>query len=364
MAWTWEAPISMSLRNGLGRLITYVVWATATVAVADCQENLSLVTTDVVPVASDHGLNHLLPVKSGAEGQILIRFDVDTVTSIAADGKRVWDASLTQVPELTNAGLSDFAAGDGDEVYLLAERQEVPGDPSSSVTYIVRFRPSGDRSIVKLSDSRSGPFHGRQLAVFGSGDFFVSGFLQGASNATAFIFNNSGQVVKELTFANDVRLEEPNQRHPSLKDLSGQPTSEVEFRDRVEASWAQTSSDGNVYLARTDPKGPVFIVTPGGKVTRMALKPPAVESRLYSVLLDRGSVLSEYRLTQKDQAKPRKCSLRIMNLATEQIRGTAEYAVDVRNNAIGPVQYKDGLLTYIGLAKDNHLQIVKVRLQP
>ncbi len=240
----------------------------------------------------------------------------------------------------------------------------MPGDPSSSVTYIVRFRPSGDRSIVKLSDSRSGLFHGRQLAVFGSGDFFVSGFLQGASNATAFIFNNSGQVVKELTFANDVRLEEPNQRHPSLKDLSGQPTSEVEFRDRVEASWAQTSSDGNVYLARTDPKGPVFIVTPGGKVTRMALKPPAVESRLYSVLLDRGSVLSEYRLTQKDQAKPRKCSLRIMNLATEQIRGTAEYAVDVRNNAIGPVQYKDGLLTYIGLAKDNHLRIVKVRLQP
>ena len=356
--------ISVFPRNRLGRLFTYIVWATATVAVANCQANLSLVATDVVPVASDHGLNHLLPVKSGPEGQILIRFDVDTVTFISADGKRVWDASLTQVPELTTAGLSDFAAGDGDEVYLLAERQEVPGDPSSSVPYIVRFRPGGDHSIVKLSGSRSGVFHGRQLAVFGSGDFFVGGFLQGSSRATSFIFNNSGEIVKELSFTNDVRMEEPNARHPTVKDLGGQPTSEAEFRDRVEASWAQTSSDGSVYLARTDPKGPVFVVTPGGKVTRMALKPPTKESRLYSVLLDRGSLLSEYRLIQKDPAKPRKCSLRIMNVATQQVRGTAEYDVDVRNNAIGPVHYEDGLLTYIGLAKDNHLQIVKVRVQP
>jgi hypothetical protein len=52
----------------------------------------------------------------------------------------VWDATLAPVPELAHAGLTDFAAGDTDDVYLLAERQEVAHDPSSGSIYIVNHR--------------------------------------------------------------------------------------------------------------------------------------------------------------------------------------------------------------------------------
>jgi hypothetical protein len=78
------------------------------------------------------------------------------------------------------------------------------------------------------------------------------------------------------------------------------------------------------------------------------LNPPLTKDiQLFAVKVDQGIVAAEYRSTVYSKAAPRRCFLRLTDIATGKIRRTAQYQYSVKTGG-GPVAYQDDVL-WIGL---------------
>jgi len=260
-------------------LLVYLVLLTSSVPLVLAQQpkNLGIQETVTLSIPERRGgFAVQLPIKCSPNGEIYVRFTYadsePELTRISEDGRHISLLRLNRVPEFSDAGIYDFAPGDDGEMFFLTGH----GAPHIPTTYYVaHFRRDGAYdSSLRLDTTFRRDFEPMQLAAFSTGEFFVAGFAKGHSNALepfTAMFTAGGQFQRELVLPGDV-----GKKEITIADASpGQSLTEEEgLRGLLEISHLQLADDGNVYLMRNTPQGPVFAISAGGMVQRIPLDLP------------------------------------------------------------------------------------------
>lgn len=303
-------------------------------------------------------------MKCGADGTMYIRFTgaglEPTVTLIREDGKIASEIRLRAIPEFTENTLQDFAPGNGDVLVLSAK-----GKPhTQTVWYVSRFKTDGTYvSSVEVDTAFRPDFEPLHIAAFPSGDLLIAGVAKGrkgdevASVPFVGIFGADGKFQRQLVFEHDVTKEDVKQKKPSKANLS----ETEQIRDLLEVSFLLTGDDGNAYLLRHTPRGPVFVVSPGGVVRSVALVPPVTSADLDWIMASGGFIAAEYRST--DPAERKTHYLTIVDSSTGTTRETIRYVHDYQTTGGGMACYQHGTFTFLAGTSDNKLQLVKAVAQ-
>lgn len=329
---------------------------------AHAQAFQTLASVEKVPVPRNEvdGFAVQLPMKCGPDGMIYIRFAgagmEPSVTLIREDGKIASSIRLSAIPEASGSGFYDFAPGNG-EVFVLSGQ----GKPHSQTTYYIsRFKADGTYVSSVKADTASWPdFEPRQIAAFPSGGFLLAGITKGHEISFApftAVFGEDGGFQREIIFPDDV-TEKNAKQEPSDRSFS-----EAErVRNLLDVSYLQTADDGNAYLMRHTPRGPVFVVSPGGSVRRVALVPPVESADLQWIMASGGSIAAQYRDT--DVTEPKTHYLTVVDVETKTVRETIRYANDYQTNGGGMACYQHGTFTFIAGGPDHKLQLVRAVAQ-
>lgn len=324
------------------------------------QEAHQLSVTDVVRVQTVHsqeGLSVKSPVKCSPVGELYVQFvgggAEPGVTMVSSDGKSIPFFGLESVPDLQQGILLDYAPGASHDVFLLVSKSIGKRGPFEY--YIVRLREGASPSVTRLAIKPG--FQLRQLAVLGDDAFVIAGFFgwesQHVEPFTA-IFKNDGQFLRKITLEGDLN---PEGRSPDVKGKStstGESESEPSWMSLFELSSLQTADDGSVYLARHTAQGPLFVITPGGAVKRIALRSPAEGSELSSVKLSSGKVVADYFVRDSSTGYLQHF-LRVLDLSTGQVSDVAYKGSDF---GVGLVCYRNDIFEFLAYGSDKHLRIV------
>jgi hypothetical protein len=172
------------------------------------------------------------------------------------------DGKLLRVFTMPGPDLNtrDFFVTASGEVYVVAYAESTMG---VSGVYVLEYSSDGSYKSKIPLDTES--FHPRQLAVFKSGEFLLSG-THGDSGHTPFtaVFDGRGKLIRKIY--------EPEDEHARLRAEAGD-------RDFVPvgATWDNTAvvhgdvaagSDGNVYLLRATSPALIYVISPKGEVIR------------------------------------------------------------------------------------------------
>jgi hypothetical protein len=338
------------------KTLFHMLFLTSVSFVAHSQAFKDLTLTGKVSVSRDQvngGFAVQLPMKCGPDGTIYVRFAggslEPSVTLIREDGKIATSIRLSQIPEFSENDFYDFAPGNGDVLVLNGQ-----GKPHIQTTYYIsRFKTDGTYvSSVKLDTGFRPDFEPRHIAAFPSGDLLIAGISKGHEVPfvpfTA-IFGSDGQFQRQVLFEGDVGEKDAKQK-PSDARFSDADR----VRNLLDVSYLQTADDGNAYLMRHTPRGPVFIVSAGGSVRRLALIPPVESADLQWIMASGGSIAAQYR---SDDAKTH--YLTVVDVSTKRIRETIRYTHDYQTNGGGMACYQNGTFTFIAGAPDNKLQLVR-----
>jgi len=174
-----------------------------------------------------------------------------------------------------------------------ADYKEGPDWPDSLV---VKYKDDGSvDSITKLEQPQGSHFVAQKLGVFGDGSFLVTGAeleLRGerpiASDVFTAVFDRAGAYVGPVTLSDDVRAETP-QSQPAVGakeppqvaagrngDSDSKKSVKVPFYQEVGGGFMLASADGSIYLFRATSPARVYVILPGGLVTRQFhITPPA-----------------------------------------------------------------------------------------
>jgi hypothetical protein len=137
-----------------------------------------------------------------------------------------------------------------------------------SAKFLDDFGPDGKRETSVRVEPPPTPFFPSQLAMFHSGEIFISGlrYRPGYKAATA-VYSRTGSLVKQLTFAEDEKVEE---------EIANDSGAQKLHREAVDKSVAITGDDGLVYLMRATSPAIVYAISPAGDVLRtMVVKAPS-----------------------------------------------------------------------------------------
>jgi hypothetical protein len=345
----------------VAKIIGSICVAAASFA-AHAQAFQSLASVEKVPVPRNgvDGFAVQLPIKCGPDGTIYVRFAEaglePSVTLIREDGKIASSIRVSAIPEVSGSDFYDFAPGNGD-VFVLSGQ----GKPHSQTTYhISRFKADGTYvSSVKADTAFRPDFEPRQIAAFPSGGLLIAGITKGHEMPFvpfAAIFGEDGGFQRQIIFAGDVTEKNATQA-PS--DTSFSEAERV--RNLLDVSYLQTADDGNAYVMRHTPRGPVFVVSPGGSVRRVALVPPVESANLQWIMASGGSIAAQYRAA--DFTEPKTHYLTVVDVETKRVRETIRYTHDYQTNGGGMACYQHGTFTFIAGGPDHKLQLVRAVAQ-
>ena len=244
----------------------------------------------------------IAPMKCGADGQMFIRFADDaqgsSISIISLYEEAAFSVSASEVNDVKDGHVEDFAPGPGGETYLLLSRQTKPGQEEE---YIAKFDDAGAYvSATKLSID----FHARRLAIFANAqEFVITGYTlkgKGLPNVPVLpitvLFDSAGQLLRYVTLPQDI------QDNVKVKHFhEGGHT--IPQHAVIDMSSLQASNDGNIYLMRATPTGPVYSISPGGAVHRIALIPPGERADLLTIKVDGGRLVAEYNRYGEDNKR-------------------------------------------------------------
>lgn len=339
-------------------LLTYLLAASVVAA----QDRPRLRHIETTPVPQERAGPIMGPLKCGQGGSIYLRFVINSdnltmnpVVRVSSDGKRTARFSPNAISGLDGAGILDFAPGAHGDMYLLTT-----GSPDNfDDFYLATFDESG--AFVSKTKLQSG-MSASQLAVFGTGEFLISGRERTAGpkgpiygKAFTGIFDPHGLLI--------TRVEPPGDVQPKADAAADDIAARAAERDYGRAlslSTAETSSDGRVYLMRFGTDAPIFAITPSGDVTPIQVKIPA-GTYLNSVKVD-GSRMVTMFIRKEDPKKARIAEVifSLWDLNTEERIGDQFYGSATLG--IGLVCYKSGVFTFVNAAEDGHLQLVHASL--
>jgi hypothetical protein len=301
-----------------------------------------------------------LPMKCGPEGLIYVRFAVagleSAVTSIKENGKDVSSTRLSEIPDFSENDLYDFAPASG-QVFLLSGK----GRPDGPTTYYVsRFKADGAYISSTVIDIGFRPdFEPREIAAFPSGNLLIAGMVKGHDVPFipfAAIFTDAGQFVRQVDLKGDLTDKDAKKES---SDASFSPAQQI--RNLLEVSFLQTADDGNIYLMRHTPSGPVFVVSPGGSVRRVPLTPPAQGTDLQWIMASNGAIAAQYRSLSPSERQTH--YLVVLDASTNKVRETVRYVHEYNKNGGGMACYRNGTYTFIAGGPAGGLQLVKATAQ-
>jgi hypothetical protein len=303
---------------------------------ASAQGIRQLTIDDVIRLPGRHqqpGLAVKVPVKCSQYGDLYVEFmgggAESGVSLFSADHGRVGHFAITHIPQLQDALVYDFAPGRSRDVFLLVAKKV--GRYGLVEHYVAHLMENGSSSVTKLQFKADA--QPRQMAVLGSENFVVSGFFgSGHTDPGPFvaIFNAQGELMRPLALTGDVSSvnKSPNiiGDQPSSSDSLDAVASEVTAKEWSELSSLQTADDGSVYLLRPSPQGPAFIISPGGAVGRVALKPPEKDAVLSSAKMAGGRIAAEYYIPRASDGV-REHFITVTDASTGQQLDTVRYQV-------------------------------------
>jgi hypothetical protein len=112
---------------------------------------------------------------------------------------------------------------------------------------------------------------------------------------------------------------------------------------------------------RHAPRGPVFIVSPGGSVRTIVLTPPVEGADLQWIMASSGSIAAQYRSTDSAQRKTH--FLVVTDAWTGEVEERVRYVHDYESNGGGMVCYQNATYTFIAATSNGGLQLVKAIAQ-
>jgi len=263
-----------------------------------------LAVTDTLTIPGQHyqrgGMAVRVPVKCTPGGELFVEFvggGVEPgVSVVSEDRQRIVRFNPMQGSGMEGSVLEDFAPGTSHDLFLLLSRvtSENVTQRGSTDHLIVHWKEGASPSVTELALKPG--FQLRQVALLGSDHFLVSGFFGWQHlhpESFTAIFDSGGQFLQKLTLPGDLNAdsESPNITGRFPTDMAQAETSAVGW---LESSSLQTAHDGSAYLARGDPQGPVFIISPGGAVRRITLTVPKIGATLSSVKIAGGKIAAEY----------------------------------------------------------------------
>jgi hypothetical protein len=324
---------------------------------APAQSFRSLAYIDKVPIpGKKDGYAVQLPMKCAPDGTLYVRFAEATaepaVTLIQEDGKIASTIRLSAIPDFSENDLYDFSPANG-QVLVLSGK----GKPHNPTTYYIsRFKIDGTYISSAIVDIGARPdFEPREIAAFSSGNLVLGGIAKGHDVPYVpfmGIFSEDGQLRREVSLKGDVSEEDLKQ-----KRLDTQVSWAQEIRDFLAVTFVQNADDGNIYVMRHTPSGPVFVVSPGGAVRRIPLIPPAEHTDLQWVMASNGSIAAQYR--SLENTRPKTHYLVSLDALTSKTRETVRYTFDYENNGGGMACYQDGAFTFLAGAPNGGLQLVR-----
>lgn len=126
--------------------------------------------------------------------------------------------------------------------------------------FLDNFAPDGKHeSSVRLEPPPT-PFFPSQLAVFPSGEVFISGLqYQPHYKASAAIYGATGSLIKQPTFDEDEKREQ---------EIATESGAQKVNAEAIDKSVATAGDDGLVYLMRPTTPAVVYVISPAGDVLR------------------------------------------------------------------------------------------------
>ena len=228
------------------------------------ESNPRLVRTETVPVSSMMALGFDNPLVCDENENIYIRTDesgVDAVTKISPKGEKLAVFEAYRNPDLPKIDAATYFAVSGTTLYQLVFPHEV-------TRYVFEFKSDGTyKSKVKLDPGF--PWMPDQLAVFPSGQFFVTGQSYASDGSGAMwpfsgIFSSDGHLLKEVRLQDDETLHDMAAKGDARVGVPGIPS----MNHAISNGYAEVGNDGNVYVMRWTDPAIVYAISAGGEVVR------------------------------------------------------------------------------------------------
>ena len=297
-------------------ILTHVLWAQ--------DVEIALHATETIPLPNQRAGFIISPIKCDEDRNIFIRspdnagLDGGLILKISPNGDKETRFESASVPELLAPRLIDFSpAGSDGGLYALVKAEK----ENENQYYIVRFDSDGQ---YQSKYSVPSPFHVQRIVAFPNGDFFVSGrkLIKGTSqssiNSDPFvgIFDAGRQLVREVHLKGDVRPNSKQRKESARKFHLATPPSDREYESALTMSSAMVGGDGNVYLTRRTPTGPVFAISAGGRLLRTIHLEPPQGAVLHSVQVGSRDLAAEYRTFASDRTTVLAMVLEVIDLRT------------------------------------------------
>lgn len=270
--------------------------------------SLKLRLKEMVAVASQRAVPIKLPAECDRQGNIYIQAYVPPylppfpVIKISREGKVQASISPLALPEFSDAGFDPFAVDlRGNLYWVVYQSKKYKNKPEEygEVSLVVFDEKGKYDSLIRLDNSLAP----RQLAVFPSGEFLISGERldekqHGTGQPLTAIFDRAGRLVKELGLPDDIEEQREDleaadapppesytgsEQHPAPKPQGqAEPTPSNPLPPKTEGfqlalsrGKAVAADDGNIYLMRAISPPVIYVIAPGGSVARrLSLKPP------------------------------------------------------------------------------------------
>jgi hypothetical protein len=283
-----RGPSSLNLR-----CLGFVLFAAAQGLPAQDVPRLQLKVRESLPVPGFARFIAVLgPTRCDGRGNIYYRPGVPSpapansgpVVRISADGRDATVFSLKSIPGFEDdTQIMVFSPGLRGEVHILAWKDDG--------SYVVHFDDDGhSRSVTKL-DAGFSAFH---LAVFPTGEFLATGAKtrekeeDPVDEPLTGVFDRNGRLIKELSFAGDVK--------PGRKEEASGPVGALSLGEAVPAD------DGNIYLMRATEKPLVFVISPAAEVIRkLTLDPPGEGFRGFRFSAAGGKIVMAFFKPKNDK---------------------------------------------------------------
>jgi hypothetical protein len=214
----------------------------------------------------------------------------NTIVRVSAD--KAVRFLLSDIPEARRASIEDFSPGTNGDLFVITTTHIGIGKMES---YVVHF--DSDGKYVSKNRIELAGFIPSQIAVFGSGDFLLAGwrlYFADSSDANrrpfTGVFNSRGQLLATLRLAGDIKKE----------------TAVDDFEEAISLSMAETGADGYVYFARAAANGPVFVISPSGRVVRTIPVSAPKGMKLVGMKPPRGGWSSSTRARYQKVQRPRR----------------------------------------------------------
>jgi hypothetical protein len=311
------------------------------------------------------------------------------ISKISPGDKSVTAYPLPSISDYSNLLRFGFDVDSTGAVYALvaAERQPGSGDKPKPAWLVVKYNDDGTiNSYSEIGDEPGKRIQPLRLAVFGDGDFLLSGTTAGKDELGTFagVFDRQGAFVAPLKLGEAVAHAKKPQA-PGAGAASGQsapPESakaaqqknavkqQAAKRDEtrenpvsLESSTLSFSSpDGNIYVLQGTSSATLYAVSPSGEIVRkFFLKPPA---RGFAPVQMSGAgpgyLFVEYGHTGRSSAGPSPLPagyIAVLDSETGHVAATYRLPSGAAGFPACAVSSDDFL--FLGTSKDNHLEVVR-----